>query len=327
MSASTIEQTPFGVIIGGPQALHKRIEHGVILGSLLLGCAAAGYWYFGLGKPLTWVDVTSFLIGYTIINIGVGMVLHRYFSHKSYETYTWMRYVLGAMATMACQGSILKWAADHRRHHSHTDECGDLHSPHVDGHCHDTDTLAGMFHSHIGWAFDDTTTDTAIYGKGLIGDPVVEFFGRTRWFWYAASVAIFPGLYGYLLGGFDGMVGSILFGGFVRTFVLLNAVLAVNSIGHKWGSERYGQDNHSKNNFWLALLTFGDGFHNNHHHFPRAAMAGHRWWEIDVNGWIIHGMGKIGLAWNVVSVPESMRHPERFPVSQDNKAPETKAVA
>ena len=323
--ASQAEQPPFGVIYGGPAAFRKRLEYCVIFFSLIAGVIAAALWF--TWHDLTWIEATSFLVGFAVINVGIGMAMHRHFSHKSFDTYPAIRYVLGAFASMACEGSILKWAADHRRHHAQADHCGDLHSPHIDGHCHDVSTWKGMWNGHIGWIFDDATSDMSVYGQGLTDDPVVMFYDRTRWFWYAASVFIFPGLYGYAFGGVEHMISSILFGGFVRTFFFLNCVMGVNSVGHRWGSERYPQDNHSKNNFWLALLTFGDGFHNNHHYFPRAAMAGHRWWEIDVNGYLIHGLEKLGLAWNVVRVPENILHPDARPSAQDNKPPAARSVA
>ena len=326
--AAHAEQPPFGVIYGGTAGFRKRLEYCIIFFSLIAGVIAAAAWF--VWHDLTWIEVSSFIIGFAVINVGIGMAMHRHFSHKSFDTYPAVRYVLGAFASMACEGSILKWAADHRRHHAQADHCGDLHSPHIDGHCHDVSNWKGLWNGHIGWIFDDTTSDMSVYGQVLDDDPVVMFYDRTRWFWYAASLFIFPGVYGYIFGGVEHLVGAILFGGFVRTFFFLNCVMGVNSIGHRWGSERYPQDNHSKNNFWLALLTFGDGFHNNHHYFPRAAMAAHRWWEIDINGYLIHGLEKLGLAWNVVRVPESVRHPDAGngePVRQDNRPPDAKSVA
>jgi stearoyl-CoA desaturase (Delta-9 desaturase) len=319
------EQAPFGVIFGGPEVVSKTIEYTLIVGSLAVGSVAAIVW--ALYHPVTWIEITTLLMGYVIINIGVGLALHRHFSHESFKTYPAVRYVLGAFGAMSCQGSVLKWTADHRRHHAHADSCGDIHSPHIDAHCHHTNTWWGLLYGHIGWLFDTTTTDLKIYGRGLSDDPVVIFFHRTRWFWFAFSLVIFPGAFGYVFGGVEHMIGAILIGGFLRTFVFLNFVLGVNSIGHRWGSERYPQDNHSKNNYVLGLLTFGDGFHNNHHYFPRAAMAAHRWWEIDVNGWLIHGLERIGLAWDVVRIPEHIKHGEPGPVLQDNEPPKERAVA
>jgi stearoyl-CoA desaturase (delta-9 desaturase) len=299
------EEVPFGVVFGGRAAIKKWLEYGLLLGSLIVGSIAALIWHWF--HPITWIEIASLAIGFVVINIGVGMCLHRYFSHQSFEAHPALRYVLGAFACMACEGPISKWAMDHRRHHAQADHCGDIHSPHIDGHCHKMGTWRGLLQGHIGWLFDNTTTDATIYGKGLSQDPVIRFFDRTRVFWYLFSLVLFPGAFGYVLGGTEHMIGSILFGGFLRTFVFLNLVLGVNSIGHRWGSERYPEDNHSKNNYWLALLTFGDGFHNNHHYFPRATMAAHRWWEIDVNGYLIHGLERLGLVWNVVRVPPALR--------------------
>jgi stearoyl-CoA desaturase (Delta-9 desaturase) len=124
------QQAPFGVIFGGPEVVSKTIEYIVIVGSLVIGSIAAIVW--ALYHPITWIEITALLMGYVIINIGVGLALHRHFSHESFKTYPAVRYVLGAFGAMSCQGSMLKWAADHRRHHAHTDSCGDIHSPHID---------------------------------------------------------------------------------------------------------------------------------------------------------------------------------------------------
>lgn len=299
-SLASAASPPPGVIVGGPDVLRKRIEYGIILASLLLGSVGAVWWM--LGHPVTWIEVSSFLIGYCVINVGVGMGLHRYFSHKSFETYPAVRFVLGMIGCFSVQGSLRDWIADHRRHHAHTDECGDTHSPVVDGHCHDTSTLGGLLHAHFLWLFDNTSTDLRVYGKDLLADPMMTFFHRTRWVWPILSLVVLPGLYGYVLGGAEHAWGSILVGGFLRTFVFLNFVLAVNSIGHAFGSERFPQGNHSKNNMVLALLTFGDGWHNNHHRHPRNAYAGLAWYEIDVNGSLIGLLERLGLAWNVVRV-------------------------
>ncbi|MYZ48888.1 acyl-CoA desaturase [Propylenella binzhouense] len=292
-----------GVIVGGPEVLRKRIEYGTILVSLLLGSLVGVYWL--TQNSLTWIEVTAFLIGYCVINVGVGMALHRYFTHKAFETNAVVRFILGMFGAFAVQGSIIDWVADHRRHHAHTDDCGDTHSPHVDEHCHDTSTWRGLLHAHFTWLFDDTTTDLNVYGKDLTQDRMLVFFHRTRWLWAILSVVVLPGLFGYAFGGVEHMWGAIWVGGFLRTFIFLNFVLAVNSIGHTFGSERFEQDNHSKNNLVLALLTFGDGWHNNHHRFPRNAFAGLAWWEIDVNGYLIVALEKLGLAWKVVRVPKA----------------------
>jgi stearoyl-CoA desaturase (delta-9 desaturase) len=290
-----------GVKIGGSESFWLRAEYMTIVGSLFIGSCVAVWWM--TQNAMTWIEWTSLAIGYVVINVGVGLGHHRYFTHKSFETSRPMRYAIGILAQLTCQGSMLRWVADHRRHHAHADECGDVHSPVIDGMCNNSGKISGLIHGHIGWLFDKTYTDLDVFGRDLQQDEVVMFCHRTRWIWAFVSVIGFPGLFGYVFGGVEHMIGSILVGGFFRTFVFLNFVLGVNSIGHTFGSERFENHSHAKNNMLLALLTFGDGWHNNHHRHPRNAYAGLAWYEIDVNGYIISGLEKLGLVWNVVRVP------------------------
>jgi stearoyl-CoA desaturase (delta-9 desaturase) len=289
-----------GVMSGGWEAVKKRIENTILIGVPLAGSIAAPFWIYE--NSISWIEITAFLWGYAIIGLGIGLGFHRYFSHKSYKPKRWIAWLLGAAGSMAFQGSVLRWIADHRRHHAHTDDCGDVHSPYVDEHCEDTSTWTGLFHAHIGWMFDSSVTDYKVFAKDLLRDPLVMFFHKTHWLWPALSLVL-PWAYGYALGGVQHAWGCLLIGGCLRTTVFHNVVWAVNSIGHTWGYETYTQGNNSKNNQVLALLTFGDGWHNNHHQFPRSAFHGLTDKELDINGLIITGLEKAGLVSDVVRVP------------------------
>jgi len=159
-------------------------------------------------------------------------------------------------------------------------------------------------HAHIGWMFDETATDFNIYAKDLLADPIIIFFHQTRWAWCLISLML-PFLYGLVLGGMEHAWGSLLIGGYLRIAVLNNVVWAVNSFGHSVGYQNFHHQNNSKNNFILALLTFGDGWHNNHHRFPRSAWHGLRRHELDVSGLIIDAMERRGIVKNVVRVHET----------------------
>jgi stearoyl-CoA desaturase (delta-9 desaturase) len=283
-------------MIAGRVALKKRIDNTFLIGIPLLGSVACIVWF--CYHPIHWVEVVTFLVGYFIIGMGTGVGFHRYFSHKSFETEPWVAYFLGAAGSMSFQSSLLTWITDHRRHHSHTDHCGDNHSPVVDGHCDHEPGLKGLFHSHIGWMFDDTVTDINIYGRDLARDPVVQFYARTHYVWPVVSIAI-PWLIGYAFGGMTDAWGCV-FAAFLRTCLFQNSVWAVNSFGHTFGYENFNLKNNSKNNSLLAALTFGDGYHNNHHRYPRSAFHGLRVGEIDLNGIIIIALSKLGLARNII---------------------------
>jgi stearoyl-CoA desaturase (delta-9 desaturase) len=290
-----------GIFWGGPAVLIKRVENAALIGIPFAGSVAALVWSAEHG--LTVVDVYSFLIFYFLTGLGVALGMHRYFTHRSFKTALPIQLLLGAFATMSFQGSILRWVVDHRRHHAHADVEGDVHSPHMDPWGQEQVGIAGFWYAHVGWMFDGTATDPALFGHDLVDDPVVMFFTRTHWIWLIAALAL-PYGFGYALGGPDGAWSSMLFGGCLKTTVLHNVVWGVNSVGHSHGNEDFPQANKSKNNLVLALLTFGDGWHNNHHRFPRSAFHGLTPRELDVNGWIITGLERLGLAWDVVRIPQ-----------------------
>jgi stearoyl-CoA desaturase (delta-9 desaturase) len=283
-------------IIDGRAALKKRIDNTFLIGIPLVGSVAAIVWFST--HPIHIVEIVTFILGYFVIGMGTGIGFHRYFSHKSFETAPWFAYLLGAAGSMSFQSSLLTWVVDHRRHHSHTDNCGDNHSPFVDGHCDHDSSLKGLFHAHVGWMFDDTITDVKIYGRDLARDPIIQFFHRTHYVWPIVSVAV-PWLIGYAFGGLTDAWGCF-FAACLRTCLFQNSVWAVNSFGHTFGYENYNMRNNSKNNVLLAALTFGDGYHNNHHRFPRSAFHGLLKRELDFNGIIIYCLSKVGLARNII---------------------------
>ena len=135
-------------MIAGQAAWKKRIDNTFLIGFPLAGSVASIFWF--RNHPIHWVEVITFAVGYFIVGMGTGVGFHRYFSHKSFETSPWVAYMLGAFGSMSFQSSLLTWTTDHRRHHSHTDNCGDNHSPFVDGHCDHENTLRGLLHAHIG---------------------------------------------------------------------------------------------------------------------------------------------------------------------------------
>ncbi len=200
-----------GVVIGGPAARAKRIEYGILLSSMVLGSLGALYWT--LAYSTGWVEWSAFLFGFALINMGVGIGYHRYFTHRAFEAGPKMRLAIGIMAQMACQASVLKWAADHRRHHAFSDHVGDVHSPYIDGHGNKMSKWKGLGIAHFGWLFDNTTSDMNVYGKGLIDDPQVLWCHKHRWSIALFSSIIFPALWALAFGGPEHIIGTILIGG------------------------------------------------------------------------------------------------------------------
>jgi stearoyl-CoA desaturase (delta-9 desaturase) len=306
---------PNGIIIGGPQVRAKLLESAILFGVFVTGSLGGLIWAFTQG--IGWIEVSMFVLMYAVTTVGIGVTVHRFLVHRSFRCSTPVKFFLCAIGQMANQGSLLKWVGNHRRHHLYADEIGDPHSPYLDGHGFAfTRKLKGMMHANNGFLFDDTMTDNTVYAKDMLADPMVMFFTRTRWFWYFLSMVAIPGVWGYAFGGVHAMWGTILFGGFLRGYIVVMMTGAVGSICHRIGYRRFAETKDaSTNQLVMTLLTFGEGLHNNHHRFPRDAYISHAWYEFDLNGLIIRGMEKLGLVYDVVDA--SKHHINRAEGSQN----------
>jgi stearoyl-CoA desaturase (delta-9 desaturase) len=296
--ASEATGPAFGVLVGTQAARKRIISYAIVLSLVAAGTLTSVWWIATHG--VGWIELSAFALFYFLSAVGQGIGLHRYFSHKSFETSPVVRFLLALLATMSMQGSIVEWVGDHRRHHLRTDDCGDPHSPRIDDHCHAIHGWRGLLHAQLGWLFTDTSTDYTVFARDLLSDRIVVFFSDTRLFWYFVSLVVLPGLYGYAFGGVDHAIGAVLVAGMLRAAIFSQSVLALNSIGHTFGSVRFQDDDGSRNNALLAAFTLGEGWHNNHHRFPRNAYAGLAWYEIDVLGATIRLMERLGLVWTVV---------------------------
>jgi stearoyl-CoA desaturase (delta-9 desaturase) len=195
-----------------------------------------------------------------------------------------LKIVLAILGSMAAQGPPIYWASNHRRHHAYTDREGDLHSPHCDG-IEQLKGLKGFWHAHIGWTFDHTLTNTAVFSKDLLQDRDLAIVNR-YYYWWVGLGLLLPGLVGMAFEPWlDGFLDGVVWGGGVRLFFSYHFIAAVNSITHVSGYRRFKTNEYSRNNAWLAIPTFGEAWHNNHHANPSLAKLGHSWWEVDI-GWI-----------------------------------------
>ncbi len=292
-----------GVGVGGPRARALHIEYAVLFYLMQgLGSILAIWWM--LTHQTGWVEWSMFITGYLVINFGVGVGYHRYFTHHSFETTRWMQTLFAICGQMAAMGSIINWVADHRRHHAFGNVPGDPYGPTVDGHGRPMSGFKSFWMSHLGWLHDNTYSDWAIYAKGIADDPVLQFCHRTRYGWAIVSMILAPAAWGYFLGGPEHVIGTILIGGSLRCFIFSNGVAFNNSLAHKFGYRHFDEDSGATNNWFSALLTFGDGWHNAHHAAPRIASNQVTWWEIDINGSTIHAMEALGLAWKVQRRPK-----------------------
>jgi stearoyl-CoA desaturase (delta-9 desaturase) len=254
-------------------------------------------WGWGFG----WVDFGLLVGGYLLTALGVTVGFHRLFTHRSFETSRIVQFILAVLGSMAVQGSVLKWAAFHRRHHQHSDTPDDPHSPHHQGNGL-LGVLRGFWHSHIGWAFQPDPENLDRYAKDLHRSRTLRVASTLFPLWIVLGLVIPASLGGILTGTWMGVWLGLIWGGLVRIFLVHHVTWSVNSLGHLWGGRPYASGDESRNNFVLGLLAMGEGWHNNHHAFPTSARHGLRWWQIDFSYWVICGLALAGLAWKV-------RHP------------------
>ncbi len=249
---------------------------------------------------LSWSDIIVFAIVYPICGLGITVGFHRLLTHRAFKTRPWLRFTFAAMGSMAIEGPVISWVADHRKHHAFADQPGDPHSPHVD-HGHGLKgALRGLFHAHVGWLFIHTDrANKERYAPDLMKDPVVAYVDRTFFIWVLIGLLL-PFLLGWAIGGtlLAGLTG-LLWGGLVRMLVLHHVTYSINSLCHFFGRRDYPTEDESRNLAWLAPLSFGESWHNNHHAFPTSAHHGLRWWEVDISAMVIRGLEKAGLAWDV----------------------------
>jgi len=252
---------------------------------------------------LRWSDVAVFLIMYVLCGLGVTVGFHRHLTHRSFKTSRWMRGLLAIFGSVAIEGPVISWVADHRKHHTYSDQEGDPHSPHV-GHGGGLGgALKGLLHAHVGWLFIHTHRGARDrYARDLIADPVVSWVDRTFVVWVLAGLLAAFGL-GYAIGGtLDAALTALLWGGAVRMLVVHHVTYSINSLCHFFGRQRFKTNDESRNLLWLSLPTFGESWHNNHHAFPTSAFHGLRAWELDPSAWTIRVLEKAGLVWDVVRV-------------------------
>jgi len=230
--------------------------------------------------------------------LGITAGLHRHMAHRAFETNRPVRFVLAGLATMAMQKGPLWWAGTHVLHHRLADREGDPHSPARDG----------FYHAHIGWFLDSTRWD-----RVDPENPVVKHFSRypeIRWldaYFGVPPLLLAIGL--FALGGLRWLVWGFC----VPTVTLAHATFAINSVNHMVGSRRFETPDDSRNNAATALLTLGEGWHNNHHRYQRAARNGFYWWELDLAWWFIRLLRATGLAWDVREVPARVYEEARQP--------------
>jgi stearoyl-CoA desaturase (delta-9 desaturase) len=255
------------------------------------------------GVWVNWQDLVNLAVSYVVIGSGITVGFHRLLTHRSFRTSRLLRAGFAALGSAAAEGPVIDWVATHRKHHRYSDAEGDPHSPHVGHGSGWRGALTGFFHAHIGWVFSDMeVADEQIYAKDLVADPWIKFVDRTFVLWVLLGLAFSFGLGVALTGTVTGGLLGLLWGGAARIFFLHHSTFSINSVCHFFGRKDFDTRDESRNVPWLAIPTWGEAWHNNHHAFPTSYRHGLRRWQIDPSAGMIRLLEMAGLAWDVVRV-------------------------
>ncbi len=280
-----------------------RQERKIFAMSILLPCVGfLGMLALAVYSGIYYLDLALLGSFFLLTVIGIEVGYHRLFSHHAFETTSAIQFLLGVAGSMALQGPVVYWASNHRRHHTCSDQSDDPHSP--QGHGSGWQGLfQGLWHAHIGWIFSPERTCPGHYGRDLLADPIIQQIDRGYLLWVSIGLLL-PALIGAWVNGGMGSLHGFLWGGLGRIFLVQQGTYSINSCCHSFGSRLFKTDDQSTNNLWLALPTLGGSLHNTHHAFPNTATNRVRWWHLDVSGWLIQALAKVGLVWNM-KVPSS----------------------
>lgn len=269
----------------------------IVMAVFHLGALAALFFF-------TWQRLAVMAVLYVLaINVGIGMCYHRLLTHRGYQVPKWLEYAMAICATLSLEGGPIFWVSTHRVHHQLADREGDPHTP-----------REGGWWAHTGWilwgnALHAQTEALNRYSPDLARDRFYVWLSRYHWIPLAVSGVLLFG-FGWLAGGAGNAVGMLLWGVFLRVTLGLHATWLVNSATHMWGSRRFETRDDSRNNWWVALLTGGEGWHNNHHAHPVSARHGLAWYEIDPNFYGIWLLSKLGLVHKIVVAKYDRANPK-----------------
>jgi stearoyl-CoA desaturase (delta-9 desaturase) len=263
------------------------------------------------------VDLALFFAMYVICGLGISLGFHRCFTHRSFQARPWLKVTLAILGSMTLQGPVTQWVTDHRKHHALSDQPGDPHSPHT----HEGDTwlgnVFGMWHAHVGWLFRTKGMERGDhYGRDLLEDPTIRLVDRLYFAWVALTFGI-PFVVGWAVGGGDAGLGlqAMIWGGVLRIFLFQHATWAVNSVCHRFGSRDFKTRDESRNNLAVAMLTFGEGWHNNHHAFPASARHGLLPRQFDLTARVVKLLERWHVIWDVKLPDEGALERRRAPAA------------
>lgn len=273
----------------------NSIDWSRVIPFIIIHTGALGVFFVTFDWMLVWLAVSLFVIRM----FAITGFYHRYFSHKTFKTSRVIQFIFAYIGATSAQRGPIWWASHHRRHHKNSDQIEDHHSPHVHN----------FLWSHMGWFLAKKNFLTnKTYVKDLLKFKELVLIDRFDWFPPLSLIAAL-----FLLGSFFplfidvGVIPTIVWGFFLSTVLVYHCTFAVNSIAHIWGKQRYVTNEKSKNNFWIALLTFGEGWHNNHHHYPGSIRQGFFWWEIDFTYYVLKLLSLFGIVHNFRTVSDTIK--------------------
>jgi len=286
----------------GDSGKEHRVDHTRVIPFFVLHVACLGVIWVGLSPVAVAVCVASYLLRM----FAITAFYHRYFAHRAFRTSRGVQFIFALIGASATQRGPLWWAAHHRRHHKQADRNGDPHTP-----------RKGLAWSHMGWFLSRSH-----FATEWAQIPDLARYPELRWldrFDIVIPLVYAAGMFGLgvllerLAPGLGTSGGQMLvWGYFVSTVVLIHVTLTINSLAHRFGSRRFSTPDRSRNNPWLALLTLGEGWHNNHHHFPGSARQGFYWWELDISYLVLKAMAGLGLVRDLKPVPEGFLNYRRI---------------
>ncbi len=251
------------------------------------------------GVAFSTLDLALLLVLYVLSGLGITAGWHRYFTHRGFETSRPMQAVLAVLGSIAMQGPLTQWVTDHRKHHALSDREGDPHSPHAGREPGVGGRLSGLVHAHVGWLFTTKGLERGPhYARDLYADRLIVWIDRLYLVWVVLSVGI-PFAIGFAFGGLSAGLQAMVWAGLIRIFAFQHATFAINSICHVFGKRAYRSRDESRNVWLLALLSFGESWHNNHHAFPASARHGLDRFQLDLAWLSIRALEACGLVWDV----------------------------
>ncbi len=265
-------------------APHDDIVYPAAIPFVVVHLVAFAAIWTGVTAEALWVALLLYVVRMWAITAGY----HRYFSHRSYKTSRVFQFLLAFLGQSAAQRGVIWWSAVHRHHHLHSDTELDVHSP----------RHHGFLYSHVGWIFNPSNWKPD-YGTVRDLTKYKELVWLDR---FTYTPAFLLGFALWLWGGWT----MLVVGFFWSTVVLYHCTFFINSLAHELGSQRYLTGDDSRNNFWLALITLGEGWHNNHHHYQSSTRQGFRWWEVDISYYVLKTMSWFGLVWELRAPPEAI---------------------